>query len=403
MSIYKNKILEHARVSINEKQLESYRGNYNDLKESVEGLSGNQGFSTWQNINNPNQIVDLGLWSDFNSAQKADELVQQNGDFARFFESVESVDHFDHFEFINELENSEIDKNTFLEIYLYKIDEAKASNHLEKKQAFAQMLKSKVKGFVQYSWFKSVKDPKVQLDLYWYKHTETELAENAAIEQDPIAGAMMSTITSMDWYQTYLPFKPAIEKVDLTKTKKSYYKAKLKPELLKLDWHNYISVKGKGAPESKAFEQAMGMIYPVAYKTKFKLKSLGRDYVVPKMEGFWYVESGEFADAAREDWCWQVMIPLPNFVHPKMVQSIINELGFEKIVNVELQEPGTHAQIMHIGSYEAEDESLKTLHGFIEKSGYKMAGYHREVYIKDPMKTEESKLKTILRYQVEVK
>jgi quinol monooxygenase YgiN len=403
MSNYKNAVLEHARVSIKEKKLETYRNQYSEFSNAVKALSGNLGISTWQNINKPTEIVDLGVWQNIEAAQKADALVQESKDFAQFFEPMESVDSFDHFEFKGELEGEAVGENTFLEIYIYKIDAHKSEDHFAKKLAFAKMLKSNVKGFVQYAWFQSANDPSIQLDLYWYNRTETEIEENAAIEQDATAGAMMSTITSMEWYETYLPFKSKIEKIDLVKSKKQYYKAKLKPEIVDLEWHNFISVKGKGAPESKGFEEAMGLLYPVAYKTKFKSKFLGRDYVVPKMEGFWYVEKGEFEDAAREDWCWQVMIPLPEFVHPKTAQFIIKELGFEGKVTIEQQESAKHAQMMHIGSYEAEEETLKVLHAFIEESGHKMAGYQREVYLKDPMRTEESKLKTIIRYQVEPK
>ncbi|MFY0672675.1 MAG: GyrI-like domain-containing protein [Bacteroidia bacterium] len=400
MSIYKNSTLEHARVSIKEKQLETYRKNYNDFLKGVKHLDGNIGISTWQNINRPAEIVDLGVWENLDLAHKADAFVQESKQFTDFFAPMESVDSFDHFEFIGEIEKIIPSENTFLEIYVYKIDEAKSHDHFEKKRAFAAMLDQNVSGFVQYSWFKSLNDPSIQLDLYWYNRTEAEIVENAQIEQNSAAGAMMQTIISMDWYETYLPFKAEIEKVDLLKSNKEYYRAKLKPEIVPLGWHSFISVKGKGAPESKAFEDAMGFLYPVAYKTKFKSKALGRDYVVPKMEGFWYVESGEFEDAAREDWCWQVMIPLPEFVHPKTAQFIIKELGFESNVSVELQEAGTHAQMMHIGSYDAEEETLKVLHSFIDDSGHIMKGYHREVYLKDPMRTEESKLKTIIRYQV---
>lgn len=87
----------------------------------------------------------------------------------------------------------------------------------------------------------------------------------------------------------------------------------------------------------------------------------------------------------------------------KSEDHFAKKLAFEGKVTIEQQESAKHAQMMHIGSYEAEEETLKVLHAFIDESGHKMAGYHREVYLKDPMRTEESKLNTIIRYQVEPK
>ena len=37
---------------------------------------------------------------------------------------------------------------------------------------------------------------------------------------------------------------------------------------------------------------------------------------------------------------------------------------------------------------------------FIEQNGVEVAGYHHEIYLSDPRKTPEEKLRTILRYEV---
>ncbi len=383
MHDFKNKTLELAKVTLKAKDLKRYRDNHAAFCAAVNGLTGNKVIKTWQNIAKPTEIVDIGLWSDLKSAKSAAEKVETSSEFARFFEPMQSVDFFDHFEFIDELALSIPDEDTFLEVYLYNIDPNNAKTHLADKLTFAKMITKKSSGFVRYSWFKSIEKPELQLDLFWYKRTENEEIENEAIEAEISSGKFMQSITEFLGYDTYVPFVEQVSKVDLTKTNKTYYNAKLSPELVELDWYNYISVTGKGAPESKAFEQAMSNIYPVAYKTKFRSKELGKDYVVPKMEGFWFVENGEFEDAKREDWCWTVMIPLPSFVHPKMVKQIITELGFEESVKVELQKTAKHAQMLHMGSYEAEEETLKVLHSFIADSNLKMAGYHREVYIKN--------------------
>ena len=57
-------------------------------------------------------------------------------------------------------------------------------------------------------------------------------------------------------------------------------------------------------------------------------------------------------------------------------------------------------QVLHLGSYENEKESIEKIMSFIMENGLEINGHHREIYLSDPMKTPEEKLRTILRYAV---
>lgn len=47
----------------------------------------------------------------------------------------------------------------------------------------------------------------------------------------------------------------------------------------------YLMVDGQGDPNTAAYAEALSVLYPVAYATKFaSLQQLGRDYVVPPLE-----------------------------------------------------------------------------------------------------------------------
>ncbi|WP_229201304.1 hypothetical protein [Arcticibacterium luteifluviistationis] len=76
-----------------------------------------------------------------------------------------------------------------------------------------------------------------------------------------------------------------MEKLDLSKTYKSYYKSKTKPEIVYFDAVNYLSITGVGDPSGEKFAQKISALYPVAYTIKFECKALGKDFVVPKLEG----------------------------------------------------------------------------------------------------------------------
>ena len=66
-------------------------------------------------------------------------------------------------------------------------------------------------------------------------------------------------------------------------------------------------------------------------------------------------------------------------------------------VQLETWAYGTVAQILHLGSYDQEDESVARLQKFIEESGYAIDGVHEEEYLSSPSAKVP---KTIIRYEV---
>ena len=200
-----------------------------------------------------------------------------------------------------------------------------------------------------------------------------------------------------------------LEKIDLRKQDKTYYKATLQPEIVDLESYYYLSISGQSAPEAQIFHDSIGLIYSVAYGIKFLCKAEDNDFVVPKMEGYWWIPGGaekqaEFENAPRDSWMWKIAIRMPDFVEEthffhtmRVLRKKKPGMDFED-VKFELINEGRSAQILHKGSYENEKESLSKLHGFISESGLKINGYHHEIYITDPRKTAEDKLQTIIRY-----
>jgi hypothetical protein len=149
----------------------------------------------------------------------------------------------------------------------------------------------------------------------------------------------------------------------------------------------------------------------VAYGIKFLFKAQDLDFTVPKMEAFWFVEGGaemqkEFANTPRKQWCWKIMIRMPDFVDSDHFDRAVEnakhkkpEKEFDK-VKFELINEGGCAQILHLGSYEAEAPTIEKIHRFITDNGCEISGYHKEIYLSDPRRTAEEKLKTIIRYSV---
>jgi hypothetical protein len=198
-----------------------------------------------------------------------------------------------------------------------------------------------------------------------------------------------------------------ITKFNLTKSYPEYYSAALTPNLVELEPCNYLSIQGNSSPENSLFTSAIEDIYAMAYQIKFMFKAEEMDFVVPKMEAFWWVE-GElpFDESPKEEWHWNILIRMPDFVGEGEVQ-IASEVLIEKaklqadhkVELVSLHE-GKSVQVLHIGSYDEEEESISKIEKFMENEGLQFNGRHHEIYLSDPRKVATEKLRTIIRYAV---
>lgn len=203
-----------------------------------------------------------------------------------------------------------------------------------------------------------------------------------------------------------------IEKVNLAKSDPNYYHAQSNPELKDLDTYYYLTFDGKGDPESQKFLEAIEHLYAVAYGIKFICKSEDMDFVVPKMEGYWWIDGGletqhEFTQTPPDQWNWKIVIRMPDFVEGDHYFRAVEKLKIKnkdltdvEKVKYELINEGLSVQSLHIGSYHEETPTVEAIMDFIHKNGLRVNGYHHEIYLSDPRKTPEKRLRTILRYSV---
>jgi hypothetical protein len=199
------------------------------------------------------------------------------------------------------------------------------------------------------------------------------------------------------------------EKVDLLKDNKKEYAATVKPALVEIGPAVYLGISGRGAPGGRAFSDAIGALYGVAFTVKMARKFAGkRDYAVSKLEALWPGMNWDDAMPDKEQWTWQLMIRTPKFVTQKDVSQAVQTLlkrgsekgaGAQRVELFSLNE-GLCVQALHVGAYENEGKTMATMRAFAEKQGLRIAGPHHEIYLSDPRRVEASKLKTILRAPV---
>jgi hypothetical protein len=201
-----------------------------------------------------------------------------------------------------------------------------------------------------------------------------------------------------------------VDKVDFKKTLKRLYDAP-SSEFVAVDVPpmQFVMVDGAGDPNTApAYRTAVEWLYGVSYAMKFAAKSLlGRDYVVPPLEGLWSADDPRsFASRDKDRWRWTMMILVPEFVTPAMFEEAVAKTRRKSgtppaTLRLEDYHEGPSLQILHIGSYDDEGPVLARLHDVVmprEKMDFN--GAHHEIYLGDPRKTEPSKLRTILRQPV---
>jgi hypothetical protein len=201
-----------------------------------------------------------------------------------------------------------------------------------------------------------------------------------------------------------------MSKTDLKKELKHLYRPSAK-EFIVVDVPpmNFLMIDGHGDPNTaQEYEDAVEALYAVAYALKFVSKrEKGKDYVVPPMEGLWWVENmKEFTTQDKSAWDWTMMIMQPEWVTQEMFEEALEQVEEKKNppalskLRLEAYAEGLSVQIMHIGPYEAEAPTIASMHAFIDQNGYQPAGKHHEIYLGDPRKVAPEKLKTVLRQPI---
>ena len=61
---------------------------------------------------------------------------------------------------------------------------------------------------------------------------------------------------------------------------------------------------------------------------------------------------------------------------------------------------GTCVQVLYVGSYDAEGDTIKEMHKFAAQEGVEIHGLHHEISLSDPRRVPPERLRTILRQPV---
>lgn len=200
------------------------------------------------------------------------------------------------------------------------------------------------------------------------------------------------------------------------KSEKSIYIPKRKPEVIDIPKFKYLTVKGDGNPNSAAFPAYIEALYSLAYAIKMTYKKSEKpegyyNYTVYPLEGIWDVNDEAKKQKSytlnKDDLVFQLMIRQPDFVAVEYFEEMLaltkdkkpnphlNDVNFESI------EEGKCIQMLHLGSFDDEPATFEIMEEFAVSQGLtRSSKVHKEIYLSDPRKVAEDKLKTVLRFKV---
>ena len=204
---------------------------------------------------------------------------------------------------------------------------------------------------------------------------------------------------------------------DFKKEYKEFYMPKNKPEIVNIPKANYIAVRGKGDPneEGGVYQQAISILYAVAYtlkmsyKTDHKIKGF-YEYVVPPLEGFWWqdnIEGVNYSDKSAFNWI--SVIRLPEFISKEDFNWAVDSAGRKKKMDCSPAEfltieEGLCVQIMHFGAFDDEPATVAIMDAYLDQNGYandfSENRLHHEIYLSDARKVLPEKWKTVIRHPI---
>ncbi len=203
--------------------------------------------------------------------------------------------------------------------------------------------------------------------------------------------------------------------IDYKKEQKELYQAKTMPSIIDVPEMTFITIDGKGDPNTSAeYAAAVETLYGLSYGIKMSHKS-ALEYVVPPLEGFWTVDDeffkgGGAAITDKGKFLWTMLIRQPDFVTEDIFGAAKTALANKKpnlcLTRVRLEKitEGLCVQIMHIGSYDDEPATIAKMDNYAVENGYAIdmgeTRRHHEIYLSDPRKVAPEKLKTVIRHPV---
>lgn len=174
----------------------------------------------------------------------------------------------------------------------------------------------------------------------------------------------------------------------------------------------YITLDGKGDPNSPSFLKVIEALYSLTYTIKMSYRSQNPplqyyEYKVFPLEGEWTLIDPSKGSLDKSNFAYKMMIQQPDFVDEALFLSLLESVKAKKEneqlsqLKFEYLDEGLCAQTLHIGKFDDEPQTFARLEAWLNEQGYERTCFdHKEIYLSDPRRTAPDKLKTLLRVRI---
>lgn len=211
---------------------------------------------------------------------------------------------------------------------------------------------------------------------------------------------------------------------DFKKEYKELYGTGKEPVITEVPQIRYAAVRGAGDPneEGGEYQKAISILYAISYTIRMSGKGTHKilgfyEYVVPPLEGLWWQDRTQGCDLAdKSAFCWISLIRLPEFVTKEEFAWAVSAASAKKKIDCSraeyfTMEEGLCTQILHIGPFDTEPETIARMDAYVKACGYENdinecmddngnMRLHHEIYLTNAKKVPPEKWKTIIRHPI---
>ncbi|HWV72743.1 MAG TPA: hypothetical protein VN040_13540 [Pseudosphingobacterium sp.] len=204
-----------------------------------------------------------------------------------------------------------------------------------------------------------------------------------------------------------------MNKLNIQQEYKTYYTAREQPEIVEIDKAVYISILGKGSPGTAVFYEKKKAIAAFVVALENKHAGTSSAFTSNIVEIFYwfnegevgYVDIGNFyttVDLALLH--YRIAIRVPDFITDMELKEIAKErpdISFANDFQHFTYTAGTCVQLLHVGPFAGELETLPVLQQFATDNGFRKSGMHHEIHLTNfEVGQSQTHLQTILRDSV---
>jgi len=181
----------------------------------------------------------------------------------------------------------------------------------------------------------------------------------------------------------------------------SEYVATEEPRLVRTEPGTYLTITGRSPAGGEEFERRVRTLRHALDSLHRHESNRGKNFVPGKLEALWWVKG---VDRKTDEplWHWKLMIRVPDFVSDKDWGVAADASRDENVKEVWLEriDEGECVQVLHVGPYEREQESVEKMRDFAQRLGKRFEGFHHEIYLTSPVDVPPEGQRTLLRQQV---